>query len=231
MAVSHWLIPKSYYAESMFRFQDFGSPCLYYYHRLYKHLTFVMLPAPKALPSSNHVNSFGTCSRENRPPGVGGYCCYGCRYPTPQELCWRRLWGMSDLIHLSSLTNDLQQHPTPAGWAQRFNSYVVDQNNIVQPNIAQIVWDSQNQGTRFNITSTQPPNVAKDPTVYSYGPYTTDYKIVIYCSHKKTGSQSFDPSDPKHSYVSLFSSELSGCLTDSRQFRMRSPLAIRLLLV
>ncbi|KAF9522106.1 hypothetical protein CPB83DRAFT_840750 [Crepidotus variabilis] len=69
-----------------------------------------------------------------------------------------------------------------AEWEQCFNSYILDLNYIVVG--TQAVWDAKSNGTRFQVTATQPTGVAPpDPTVFNFGPFNEDRYVGIYCAH------------------------------------------------
>ncbi|KAI3622458.1 hypothetical protein WG66_015002 [Moniliophthora roreri] len=84
-----------------------------------------------------------------------------------------------------------------AEWRQRYNTYLLDANNLVID--PQAVWDSQSSNARFFISQSVPSN-APDPNVLSIGPFNDDRKIAVYCSHLRDGSSDFQQSDPKHSF-------------------------------
>lgn len=92
-----------------------------------------------------------------------------------------------------------------AEWPQRFNTYLLDtSNNIVLD--PQVLWDASSDGSRFDITEVVPKSaLPPDPNVFSLGPYNEDRNIAVYCSHKKSGQQSYTQSDPRHTFVSLAS--------------------------
>ncbi|KAF8888468.1 hypothetical protein CPB84DRAFT_1964201 [Gymnopilus junonius] len=85
-----------------------------------------------------------------------------------------------------------------AQWLQRYNTYLLNTDNIViNP---QALWDAPSDNGRFLISQIVPPGAAEDPSVLCMGPYTEDRNIAVYCSHKKAGSGSFVESDTKHSF-------------------------------
>ncbi|PPQ85027.1 hypothetical protein CVT25_010416 [Psilocybe cyanescens] len=89
-----------------------------------------------------------------------------------------------------------------AEWKQRFNTYLLDTDNIVID--PQVVWDATTNGSRFDITKVVPQSIVPpDPHVFSIGPYSQDYNIAVYCSHKRPGAGSFAQSDPRHTFNSF----------------------------
>jgi hypothetical protein len=94
----------------------------------------------------------------------------------------------------------MKQRLKPTSWTQKFNSYIVDKDNIVVS--PQAVWTAASEG-RFNITKLVPPNNAQDPFVLSVGPFTDDYKIAIFISHLKPGDSNFTESKMQEQYVSI----------------------------
>lgn len=90
-----------------------------------------------------------------------------------------------------------------AEWAQRFNTYLLDTNNIVID--PQVLWDASSSGSRFGVTDVVPPNlVPADKNVFSIGPLTEDRNIAVYCSHRRPGSNQYMESDPRHTFVRLY---------------------------
>jgi hypothetical protein len=83
---------------------------------------------------------------------------------------------------------------------QRFNTYLLDTNNIVVN--PQVVWDASSDGSRFDVSQVVPMNLLpQDKNVFSVGPFAEDRNLAVYCSHKKAGATSYTESDPRHSFV------------------------------
>ncbi|PPQ71685.1 hypothetical protein CVT26_007652 [Gymnopilus dilepis] len=83
-------------------------------------------------------------------------------------------------------------------WPQRFNTYLLDTDNIViNP---QALWDAHSDKSRFLISQVVPTGFDKDPSVLCMGPYTEDRNIAVYVSHQKPGSGGFTQSDAQTSY-------------------------------
>ncbi|KIM46734.1 hypothetical protein M413DRAFT_261550 [Hebeloma cylindrosporum] len=85
-----------------------------------------------------------------------------------------------------------------AQFLQRYNTYLLDSNNVVID--PQAVWDAPSDNGRFFITEIVPKGFAQDPAVLSVGPFNDDRNIAVYCSHKRPGDSSYTQSDPHHSY-------------------------------
>ncbi|KAF8185435.1 hypothetical protein BJ912DRAFT_973467, partial [Pholiota molesta] len=86
-----------------------------------------------------------------------------------------------------------------AAWPQRFNTYLLDTNNIVVN--PQVVWDASSDGSRFDVSQVVPMNLLpQDKNVFSVGPFSEDRNLAVYCSHKKAGATSYTESDPRHSF-------------------------------
>ncbi|KAK7005888.1 hypothetical protein R3P38DRAFT_3040205 [Favolaschia claudopus] len=86
-----------------------------------------------------------------------------------------------------------------AGWTQGFNSYLLDSNYLPLEPSALWVADESDE-CRAMVTQIVPPGFAKDPSVFSVGPFSDDRYIAILATHKGPKDSQLVASDPKFQY-------------------------------
>ncbi|KIM40799.1 hypothetical protein M413DRAFT_28554 [Hebeloma cylindrosporum] len=88
-----------------------------------------------------------------------------------------------------------------ADYAQRYNTYIVDDDSIVRE--PQVVWDALTENSRFEITKIVPSSYKPpitDPNVMSVGPFEEDLHIAVHLSHKGPNDTEYKESIPQHDY-------------------------------
>ncbi|KAJ3892537.1 hypothetical protein GG344DRAFT_75849 [Lentinula edodes] len=101
------------------------------------------------------------------------------------------------LVPLPKDTNAAVFGQRIALWPQRFNSYLLDSNEIVVD--PQAVWDAPAESSQFAVTTIVPSGFALDNRFLSVGPFPDDRYIAIVCSHKRAGQSQYAPSTPTFS--------------------------------
>ncbi|KIK62850.1 hypothetical protein GYMLUDRAFT_492469 [Collybiopsis luxurians FD-317 M1] len=85
-----------------------------------------------------------------------------------------------------------------AAWPQFFNTYILDSNK--QFVSVQAFWTAPNESSEFQITASQPGNIAPNPIVLTLPSSNEDRYIAVYATHTPPGSSELKPSDMKHEH-------------------------------